>query len=200
MCYIITMKELHNDIKNNIAANISYYRKKINLTQLELAEKLNYSDKLVSSWERGERIPDIFTLKELSQIFGISLDALTQKKKVKMARPLNKQIMAVLYSLIPWVVIAILYFVLKILSINFPLWKLIIYAVAASSLSLCIFNIVYRKIWFIYAYLTIFIWTLALSLFISFGYHSVYFISAAPIYLFAMFLMYYLIHLKLKAK
>lgn len=194
------MKQLHVDVKNNVAENISYYRKKLNLTQLELAEKLSYSDKLVSSWERGERIPDIFTLKELSLIFGVSVDALTQKKKVKRARPISKQTMALLYSLIPWVVIAIVFVILKLLLVDFKLWKLTIYALTTSSLIFYVFNVVFRKIWYIYATLTVFIWTLALSLFISFGNHPVYFISAAPIYLFSMFLMYYLIHLDLKIK
>ncbi len=194
------MKQLHLDVKNNVAENISYYRKKLNLTQLELAEKLNYSDKLVSSWERGERIPDIFTLKELSLIFGVSVDALTQKKKVKMARPISKQTMALLYALIPWVVIAVIFIVFILTQITFPLWKLTIYAVVASSLTIYVFNLVFKKIWIIYASLTVFVWSLALTLFITFGNHAVYFISAAPIYLFAMFLMYYLVHLNLKHK
>lgn len=198
MWYIYSMKQIHSDVKEHIAANISYYRQQLNMTQLELAEKLNYSDKLVSSWERGERVPDIFTLKELSRIFGVSIDTLTEKKKVKIKRQINIQLMATLYSLIPWLVIAIIFFVFKIAEVSFPLWKLVIYALTASSLTLYIFNLVFKKIWFIYAYLTVFIWTLALSLFISFGLDPVYFISAAPIYLFSMFLMYYLIHLKVK--
>ena len=46
-------------IKQTIAANISKYRKLIGLTQTELSEKINYSDKSISKWERGEGIPDI---------------------------------------------------------------------------------------------------------------------------------------------
>ena len=41
------------DIKLNLAENLVKYRKHFNLTQAELAEKLNYSDKAVSKWERG---------------------------------------------------------------------------------------------------------------------------------------------------
>lgn len=198
--YIRTMKYDYDTVKRNIADNISYYRKKLNLTQLELAEKINYSDKLVSSWERAERTPDIFTLKELSAIFGVTVDDLTQAKKVKMSRPISKQTMAFLYALIPWVAIGIIFVVLQLTQVNFPDWYLLIYAVTASSLIIYIFNLVWRKIWLIYASLTLFIWTLALSLFISFGFNAIYFISAAPIYIFAMFLMYYLVHLSLKTK
>ena len=50
------------DIKNTIATNIAELRKTNKLTQLELAEKLNYSDKAISKWERGEAVPDVAVL------------------------------------------------------------------------------------------------------------------------------------------
>lgn len=40
-------------IKHTIAENISGYRKNAGMTQSELSEKINYSDKSVSKWERG---------------------------------------------------------------------------------------------------------------------------------------------------
>ena len=58
------------DIKEIIAENISLLRKAGGMTQIELAEKLNYSDKAVSKWERGESVPDIAVLKQLSIIFS----------------------------------------------------------------------------------------------------------------------------------
>ena len=64
------------DVKLLISKNIIKYRKKMGLTQLELAEKLNYSDKTLSKWERGESMPDIVTLKQLADIFMISVDVL----------------------------------------------------------------------------------------------------------------------------
>ena len=63
-------------IKQTIAANISKYRKLIGLTQIELSEKINYSDKSISKWERGEGIPDITTLVQLSEIFRITVNEL----------------------------------------------------------------------------------------------------------------------------
>ena len=53
-----------DDIKNNIAVNIAECRKRLNLTQAQLAEKLNYSDKAVSKWERAEAVPDIYIFSE----------------------------------------------------------------------------------------------------------------------------------------
>ena len=67
------------ELKNIIAKNIQECRNACGLTQLELAEKLNYSDKAVSKWERGESLPDISVLKKMSEIFGVSLDYLTEE-------------------------------------------------------------------------------------------------------------------------
>ncbi|MBP5230713.1 MAG: helix-turn-helix transcriptional regulator [Clostridia bacterium] len=61
-------------LRENIAKNIVDLRKKNNWTQAELAEKLNYSDKAISKWERGESIPDIEIMAQMSELFGVSLD------------------------------------------------------------------------------------------------------------------------------
>ena len=63
-----------NNIKKNIAKNLVRYRNTAGLTQSELAEKINYSDKSVSKWERAEGTPDIFELYELSKIYGVRVD------------------------------------------------------------------------------------------------------------------------------
>ena len=65
-------------IKAQIGSNIATCRKSAGLTQAGLAEKLNYSDKAVSKWERGESVPDVLTLMQLSTLFGVSLDRLVR--------------------------------------------------------------------------------------------------------------------------
>lgn len=65
-------------LKNQLGANIAAYRKQNGYTQATLAEKLNYSDKAVSKWERGESLPDLLTLMQLSELFGVTLDDLTR--------------------------------------------------------------------------------------------------------------------------
>ena len=64
------------DIKSIIAGNIVQLRRKSGMTQIELAEKLNYSDKAVSKWERGESVPDISVLKNIADLFGVTVDYL----------------------------------------------------------------------------------------------------------------------------
>ena len=64
------------DLKKIIGNNITALRTSAKLTQSELADKLNYSDKSVSKWERGESAPDIFILKQIADIFGVMVDYL----------------------------------------------------------------------------------------------------------------------------
>lgn len=64
------------DIRLYFASNLSRLRAEKHMTQSELAELLNYSDKSVSKWERADAIPDAFVLKQLSEIFGVSIDYL----------------------------------------------------------------------------------------------------------------------------
>lgn len=59
-----------------IGAIIAQYRKKSGMTQAELAEKLNVSDKTVSKWESGRGYPEITQLPAIAAIFGISIDYL----------------------------------------------------------------------------------------------------------------------------
>lgn len=65
-----------DDIKLIIAENIVLLRRGRGMTQIELAEILNYSDKAVSKWERGESVPDISVLKKIADTFGVTVDYL----------------------------------------------------------------------------------------------------------------------------
>ncbi len=65
-----------NEIKQIIAKNIIELRRMNGITQAQLAEKLNYSDKAISKWERGESVPHIAILKEIADTFGVTIDYL----------------------------------------------------------------------------------------------------------------------------
>lgn len=60
----------------NIADTITKLRKKNNLTQTQLAEKLNVSDKAVSKWESGRGYPELTMLPLLAETLGVSIDYL----------------------------------------------------------------------------------------------------------------------------
>ena len=63
-------------LKMQIGANIVAYRKRMGMTQARLAERLNYSDKAVSKWERGESAPDVLTLAQLAELFDVTVNEL----------------------------------------------------------------------------------------------------------------------------
>ena len=65
-------------------AVIKELREKKQLTQAELAEKLNYSDKAVSKWERGMAMPDSSIMLELCSVLGISVNDLLCGEVVQM--------------------------------------------------------------------------------------------------------------------
>lgn len=71
--------------RRQVANNLAYYRKKCGLTQSMVAEKLNYSDKAISKWERGDGIPDAYVLSNLAIIYGVSIDTLLSTTKQQLA-------------------------------------------------------------------------------------------------------------------
>lgn len=64
----------NEEIKNNISKNLVKYRTASGLTQSAVAQKINYTDKSVSKWERGDGTPDIFVLRKLAEFYGVSVD------------------------------------------------------------------------------------------------------------------------------
>ncbi len=65
-----------SELKLICASNLIRLRNAAGMTQAELGARLNYSDKSVSKWERGEAIPDAWVLTRLAEIFGVTVDYL----------------------------------------------------------------------------------------------------------------------------
>ena len=74
-------------LKKQLGANIVTFRKRIGLTQAKLAERLNYSDKAVSKWERGESMPDVLTLVQLAELFDTTVDELLRDRCAAQQHP-----------------------------------------------------------------------------------------------------------------
>ncbi|MCR5564220.1 MAG: helix-turn-helix domain-containing protein [Gammaproteobacteria bacterium] len=146
-----------NKIKNNIAKNIIFYRKKNNMTQLDLANALSYSDKAVSKWERGVAIPDLIVLIRISELFNISLNDLIgdeietnisdesiDDERAKYLKSKHKIITALSVGL-TWLVAAILFFIFKMIFRNSPdmFYLFFVYAVPTSFIVWLVFNLIW---------------------------------------------------------
>ncbi len=113
-----------SDIKLVIAKNIYDLRISNSMTQLELAEKLHYSDKSVSKWEKGDSLPEIATLLEIAQMFNVTLDYLVQdhsdeKKTVdnsanKKVKVKNQALISGMGILLVWLVATFVFFMIDI--------------------------------------------------------------------------------------
>ena len=175
------MEEKIVDLKEVIGNNISEYRKLSGMSQIEFAEKLNYSDKAISKWERGESLPDVVVLKQIADLFGITLNDLagynTKKKKLipSLKKLMQNKILVMLISVgLVWLIATIVFVTLKLLNIGQDyVWLAFIYALPASFIVCIIFSaIFFRKQKLSALILSLFesllIWTLALSICLSF--------------------------------
>ena len=138
------------DIKVNVASNLIKLRTAAGLTQMELGQKINYSDKAVSKWERAESLPDVAVLKSIADIFGVTVDYLINphdewehtpvKTKELQYRP-NAIISVVLLSMIS---VATLIFIIFWL-LEKMLWQIFVYALPAVLLVAFILSLVWKK-------------------------------------------------------
>ncbi len=156
-----------SDLKAAIAKNITTLRKEKRMTQAEFAEKINYTDKAVSKWERGESLPDIEVLKSVADLFGVSLDYLVQEEHKETEKPAhqaarvinNRIVISCLAVSCLWLVITILFFFMNMLGLA-DTWKLFAGAVPASFVVLLIFNAIWGKKLFNHIILSFLVWTM----------------------------------------
>ena len=163
------------ELKDTIAGNIAEYRKAMSLTQAELAERLNYSDKAISKWERAEALPDIFVLKQLADLYGITLDELTQvhenkKYKPKKGRRRTRFLVPLLSAGIVWLVVTVIFSILAIAEIHGPTWLVFVGAVPVTCIVLIVFGSLWWSHWSVFGFVTGLIWSVALSLFLGLFY------------------------------
>ena len=162
------------DLKETIGKNIQYLRKESNMTQQELADKLNYTSKAVSKWERGESMPEIDILASIASLFNVTVDFLlhedskTHKKDYVPSdiKDKNKYLVTALVVTIVWTIMAIV-FVYTMQNDSKTLWQLFIWAIPISFLVIAI-SLRQSKRLNQMIVLSLFLWTLLLAFFIQF--------------------------------
>ena len=166
------------DLKFIIAKNIQKLRQEKGMTQLELAERLNYSDKTVSKWERGESLPDIVVLKAVADLFEVTLDYLVEEEHD--GKPVTKEMMDRNYRRNCYIITGTSIFIVAlmatliyvILAMIFPgtsyPWLCYAYAVPAALIVWLVFN----SIWFNprknFMIVSLLVWSLLWALYLTF--------------------------------
>jgi transcriptional regulator with XRE-family HTH domain len=148
------------------------------MTQLALAEVLNYSDKAVSKWERGESVPDIFMLKRIADYFGVSVDYLlesdhtetieqTLEHRKSISR--NRLIISILATSLAWLVATLAFVGMLIFTPEISLrpWLVFIYAIPISATVALVFNSIWGRRKINYLIISILVWSVLLSAFMS---------------------------------
>ena len=165
------------DIKQTIADNITELRKGMHLTQAELAEKMGYTDKAISKWERAESIPDIVTLKEFADLSGVTLDYLIEKEHVENRVALSKQarsnrlVISLLATAAVWLIATLLFVYLNIFGVA-DVWKVFVGAVPVTMIVLLVFNSIWGNTKLNYVIISILVWsTLAFTYFMLMQYN-----------------------------
>ena len=132
-------------IRKIVAERLTAYRKRAKLTQAELAAQINYSDKSVSKWERGDGLPDLLVLCRLAEIYEIPIDEFLHEGTLK--RPASelrkRRILISLLSIgLTFLVAAVIYYVLTVCAVPYA-WMCFICAIPAA----CIVAVVFSHLW-----------------------------------------------------
>ena len=167
----------NKDIKQIIAKNLANLRKNKKITQTELAEKFDYSDKAISKWENGDTLPDIQTLYQLCEFYNVTLDFLVSEQsfdeKIKYINHLNKRVIInnslieLLYCSFVWILAVIIYVYLYTFSeINY--WQIFIWALPATTIVMLLFTKVWKQKLYTFIVRSLFFWTLVTACYIQF--------------------------------
>ena len=170
-----------NDIKIIIGKNLAELRKRKKYTQSDLANILQYSDKAISKWEKGDSLPDIEVLYNICNLYGVTLDYLThegnfEEKKdyvIKNSKyTSNKAIVTILSCVTSWFISTIA-FVMLLIFTDIIFWPLFTWSVPITFLLLLIFNCLWGKKKLRFIYISGLVWTFIAALFLQLTYLGV---------------------------
>lgn len=133
--------------------NLTRLRKQHGYTQQALADKLNYSDKAVSKWERGEALPDVQTIAEIAFLFHLSIDELVYNEpenieKISKQREQNPYLIKLSFLIVSsvWMLAVFVFVILTLLlTVRDRLWLTFISALPASMIVFLVFAVISKR-------------------------------------------------------
>ena len=140
-----------NLTSDRIASNLIRLRLALGMTQAEVGEKLNYSDKAISKWERGDVTTDVFVLMQIADVFGVDVDYLLKQhneiEPVIYTRPDSGSYTTKMITLVTilgiWTVALFVFVILWICGM--VVWQVFVYAVPVSLITLLVLNSVWNN-------------------------------------------------------
>lgn len=169
-----------DELRLTVAENLQSLRKSAGMTQAALAERLNYTDKAVSKWERGESVPDVAVLLDIANLFGVTVDYLLTREHDAPTPPTaavatrerrRKTNCVSITCMSVMLVLLIATFAFVMIDIIFPRthmhWLAFVYAVPASMIVWLVFN----SIWFDrrrnFLIISLLMWSVIFSIFFT---------------------------------
>ena len=169
------------------------------MTQYELGEKLNYSDKAISKWERGDGLPDAYVLNKMSQLFGVTVDYMLtphseQNKKVetqpikKAKRIVSNIVAAGIFTL------ALLIFVLIAIGTGYNgekifYWQVFVYAIPVVAITRIVFASVWERARGVFLHTSVLLWSILATIYLAIGDYDLWllFVLGLPLQLIVFF-------------
>ena len=162
-----------NDVQQTLINNMIALRKSNGLTQVELGEKINYSDKTVSKWEKGDSCPNIEAICRIANFYGITVDELLTEDvtadvsiaEVKQRR-YSKLIISLLAIIAVWIIATMAFVSVSLMHNGVP-WILFVAATPVTAVVVLVFNSMWGNRRYNYLIISVFLWTLLTTIFLS---------------------------------
>ena len=181
------------ELNKIISQNLIELRQKSGMTQLQVAEHINYSDKSISKWERGDAIPDVPVMLKLANLYGVTIDDIVSKHIQKPIKPKAKKIRLSQHTIISIIAFAAIWFLATIgfavvyafFNLESQAYLAFIVAIPVSFFTVMILSFIWYPYFITAIFASVFIWTgvLAITLCVSAINLWLLYIIAAPIQL-----------------
>ncbi len=161
------------NLEQIVANNLTELRKEQKWTQAELAEKINYSDKSVSKWERGDALPDLKVLLQMAELFGVSLDYFVtenaarekQKYSVSGSERIFRVVVDLLAVSVVWLIATLVFIFTAYQSSG--VWMAFVWAVPVSAFLLSAFSNHWKHRVRTIVFNSVFTWTLLTAVYLQ---------------------------------
>lgn len=165
------------ELKMIIAGNIGKLRREAGMTQLDLAERLNYSDKAVSKWERGESVPDVGTLKAIAELFSVTVDYLLRadhpleiaaKREYTKTQKRNRFLISAISCVLVWLIATAIYTNVDMATHgDIRLWLVFVYAVPITLIVTLVFNSIWGNSRHNFVIISLLVWSILSAVYLT---------------------------------